>query len=246
MPAFNWRVRKLAQRIKAIASNAADWLDSASGSRMPRSSGRGVDFRLWSLCLPQVSLPAVLRRRPPPVRPLGLQHRGPPSARHQERPAGQTQRSGVAGHNHNLWSCAPEPPAVCLTNTHLGPSYTPNPQSTKIRILFFCFVLFFFTLAQLWRSGTELTVYCHPLLSGMMPCCFLHLWVLRLRTLRPAARTSSLPASGLARGESPPLLVQFIFGSFLAFPLLVSRRGLCFQTWPDRIQPEVVEFKRKS
>lgn len=44
----------------------------------------------------QVSVPAVLRRRPPAVRTLGLQHRGSPSARHQEGQNGHAQRSGVA------------------------------------------------------------------------------------------------------------------------------------------------------
>lgn len=52
-------------------------------------------FSVFFFFLLQVSLPAVLRRRPPAVRPLGLQHRSPPSARHQEGQNRATQRGGV-------------------------------------------------------------------------------------------------------------------------------------------------------
>lgn len=83
-------------------------------------TGTSPRDNLFPLCLLQVSLPALLRRRPPAVRPLGVQHRGSPSARPQEGQDGHPQRGGVAlrrrpDARENLWSCTPEPADVRVT-----------------------------------------------------------------------------------------------------------------------------------
>lgn len=123
----------------------------------------------WSLCLLQVSLPALLWRRPPPARPLGLQHRGPPFACHQEGPAGQTQRSGVVEQNQNLWSWA----SCCLSDKHtFGVCRAHTCPLVDFALFYrtqnlFLFFFFFFPPISLSFGGMtpSCRVYCHPLLN---------------------------------------------------------------------------------
>lgn len=85
----------------------------------------------------QVSVPALLRRRPSPAGGLGLQHRGPPAAHHpQELPAGRSHtgqdglRIGAATSNHVLDGHGRNR----LAGTHTGHhTNIPNTDLTQVQ-----------------------------------------------------------------------------------------------------------------